>query len=215
LTKSFTVAGTVSGANAVGSRYVRPLGFVDSPTGDAAWGAGGKMATHLPVNHPLQPLYRILAALAGAYVLAFGIAGVVLSADRPVFDQSDAANVLGLRSNLGFAILSIVVGLVVFGGGVIGGNADHFVNLIGGAIFLGAGLLMMTLLQTNANFLNFQMSTCIVSFVIGLVLLTAGLYGRVGTRTEAVREEHFRTYRAPDPHDHEWAGSEAHAPTDA
>ncbi|HEX3286943.1 MAG TPA: hypothetical protein VHT50_20390, partial [Mycobacterium sp.] len=50
-----------------------------------------------------------------------------------------------------------------------------------------------------------------VSFVIGLVLLTAGLYGRVGTGAEQVREEQFRTHRAADPHGHDWA--EPQAPT--
>jgi hypothetical protein len=169
------------------------------------------MATHLPVNHRLRPLYRCLAGLAGAYVLAFGIAGAIQTAGHPLFDQNDTASVLGLRSNLGFAILSIVVGVIVFGGALTGGNADHFVNLAGGVVFLAAGMLMMTLLQTDANFLNFQMSTCIVSFLIGLVLLTAGLYGKVGTNAEQVREEQFRTHRAADPHGHDWA--EPQAPT--
>jgi hypothetical protein len=36
------------------------------------------------------------------------------------------------------------------------------------------------------------MTTCIVSFVIGMVLLTAGLYGKVGTAREAAAEDVFR-----------------------
>ena len=42
-------------------------------------------------------------------------------------------------------------------------------------------MAMMTLLQTDLNLLGFTMATCIVSFVIGLVLLTAGLYGKTGS----------------------------------
>ena len=44
------------------------------------------------------------------------------------------------------------------------------------------------------------MSTCIVSFVIGLVLLTAGLYGRVGSGAEVAELEEHRhgTHVHPD-----------------
>lgn len=162
------------------------------------------MPSHFPINHRLQPIYRFLAALAGAYVLAFGIAGVIRTAGKPFFDQVDNTEVLGLRSNIAFAILSIVAGVIVLGGALVGGNIDHFINLAAGLVFLVAGFLMMTLLQTNANFLNFKMATCIVSFVIGIVLFTAGLYGRVGADADHVREEHFRAHAIDDPHEHRW-----------
>jgi hypothetical protein len=163
------------------------------------------MATHLPVNHRLRPLYRFLAALAGAYVLVFGIVGVIKTAGEPFFDQNSATSVVGLRSNMAFAILSIVVGLIVLVGTVVGRNIDHVINLVAGIIFLVAGMLMMTVLQTNANFLNFQISTCVVSFVIGLVLFTAGLYGRTGSHADHIREEHFRAHVIDDPEEHRWA----------
>ena len=70
----------------------------------------------------------------------------------------------------------------MLGGAVIGGNVAHWINLIGAVVFLVAGMAMMILLQTDLNFLGFTMATCIVSFVIGLVLFTAGLYGKTGTR---------------------------------
>jgi Domain of unknown function (DUF4383) len=162
------------------------------------------MPSHIPINHRLQPIYRFLAALAGAYVLAFGIVGVIRTAGKPFFDQVNATEVLGLRTNLAFAILSIVAGVVVLGGALIGRNVDHFINIVAGIVFLVAGMLMMTLLQTNADFLNFQMATCIVSFVIGIVLFTSGLYGRTGTNAEHLREEHFRAHVTDDPHEHRW-----------
>ena len=40
--------------------------------------------------------------------------------------------------------------------------------------------------------LGFTMSTCIVSFIIGLVLFTAGLYGKIGTAEDIRQEEAFR-----------------------
>jgi hypothetical protein len=163
------------------------------------------MATHIPVNHRLQPFYRFLAGLAGVYVLVFGIVGVTRTSGNPLFDQSDIS-VFGLRSNLAFAILSVIVGVIVLGGAVIGGNGDHYLNLFGGIVFLVAGVLMMTVMETDANFLNFQMATCIVSFVIGIVLFTAGLYGRIGSIDEMVHEEHFRTHHThQDPEGHRFA----------
>ena len=87
----------------------------------------------------------------------------------------------GLRTNLAFSIISIIAGVIVLGGAIVGGNFDHFINLFGGIVFLVAGILMLTLLETDANFLDFSMATCIVSFVIGIVLFTAGLYGRTGS----------------------------------
>ena len=39
------------------------------------------MASHLPVYHPLRPLYRVLVALIGAGIVVFGIVlgGVAVS----------------------------------------------------------------------------------------------------------------------------------------
>jgi hypothetical protein len=51
---------------------------------------------------------------------------------------------------------------------------------------------MLAVLRTTANFLNFTVATCIVSFVIGTAMVTAGLYGRVGQADEAQAEEAFR-----------------------
>jgi hypothetical protein len=133
---------------------------------------------HLPINHHLRPLYRALAALCGLYVLAFGIGAVAHAAGFDFFAREGLPTVLGLRANRAFALLSIAAGLTVVAAAVVGGNIDRWINLGGGAVFLFAGMAMMTLLQTDLNLLGFTMTTCIVSFVIGLVLFAAGLYGR-------------------------------------
>ena len=160
--------------------------------------------SHIPVNHPLQPLYRTLAGAAGVFVLVFGIVGLSRTAGDPLFDRGDAT-VFGLHLNLAFAIISVAVGLVLVIGAAYGHNVDHYINLVGGGVFLGAGIFMMLLLQTDANFLNFRMSTCVVSFLIGIVLMTAGLYGRVGPSELREQEEHFRQYHTGDPSEHRWA----------
>jgi hypothetical protein len=146
---------------------------------------------HEPINHPLRPVYRAFAALTGLYVLLFGIIGFVQTSDGDAFAR-DATVVLGLRTNPSFSIISLVAGFVILAGVAVGRNVDKFINTWGGYAFLGVGMVALALLGTDANYLNFSMTTCIVSFVIGMVLLTAGLYGKVGTAREAAAEDAFR-----------------------
>jgi hypothetical protein len=146
---------------------------------------------HIPVNHHLRPLYRVLAAICGIYVLVFGVVGLVESSGSPAFDQGSMV-ALGLHTNLAFSVLSIVAGAVVLLCVVVGRNLDFYSNLTFGSVFLVVGMAMLVLMRTDANILNFSMATCIVSFVIGLVLFTAGLYGRVGSAAAAAAEEAYR-----------------------
>lgn len=154
---------------------------------------------HLPVNHPARPFLRFLAGLVGLYILVFGIAGLVETWGLSFFSREETW-VLGLQTNPAFSILSILAGAVVLGGALIGRNVDHFINLFGAVVFLVAGIVMMTLLRTEANLLNFDMINVIVSFVIGMVLLVAGLYGKVGPRELAEAEEWHRTSGAASCH---------------
>ena len=136
------------------------------------------MLTHLPVNHPLRNLYRALAALVGVAVLVFGIVGFARTRGTALFAREHLPWVLGLRTNLAFALLSIVSGAVLLVCAVVGRNLDHVVNFLGGIVFMAVGMLMMSLLRTDANFLGFSMTNCIVSFVLGTIVFAAGLYGR-------------------------------------
>jgi Domain of unknown function (DUF4383) len=136
---------------------------------------------HLPVNHPLRPVYRVLAGLVGAYSLVFGIVGVAQTQGTAVFAQTDLPMALGLRTNPAFAYLSILAGAVLVVTTVIGRNLGYFVNIAGGLLYMVVGLLMLALLRTDANYLGFTMTTVIVSFILGTVVFAAGLYGRTGT----------------------------------
>jgi hypothetical protein len=147
---------------------------------------------HTPVNHHLRPLYRTLAGLGGLYVLVFGIAGAVKTSGLGLFAQHGLPTVLGLRTNLAFAILSIFAGLVILLGTFLGRNLDYLINLVASVIFLVTGLAMLALLRTDANFLGFSMSNCIVSFILGLVTGLAGLYGKVGSRETESAEDAYR-----------------------
>lgn len=147
---------------------------------------------HTPVNHHLQPMYRFLTGLAGLYVLVFGIVGLVRTRGLDTFARDGLPWVLGMHSNRAFAILSVVMGAVLVIGALIGRNLDQRINLAASIVFLVAGLAMLVLLQTTLNLLGFSVTTCVVSFLLGLLLLTAALYGKTGTPTDVVREEAWR-----------------------
>jgi hypothetical protein len=86
----------------------------------------------------------------------------------------------------------MVAGAVVLLAAIIDNNLDHYTFLLGGLAFLGVGMAMLAFLQTSLNLLNFTVSTCVVSFVIGLVLFTAGLYTRGGPVQESEAEDRRR-----------------------
>lgn len=152
---------------------------------------------HLPVNHPARPFVRFVAGVIGLYILAFGIAGFFESRGQSFFAREDTW-ALGLQTNPAFSILSIIAGAVLLGSALVGRNADHFVNLGGGVVFLLAGMVMMTLLHTDANLLNFGMPNVIVSLLIGMLLLHAGLYTKLGPPEQAQAEENYRHSRVGD-----------------
>lgn len=153
--------------------------------------------SHFPKNHRLRPLYRLLAAAAGVYCVVFGIVGLVRSGGSGFF-STGSYWALGLKTNPAFSVLSIFVGVLVLGLVAIGRNLDRNVNMVLGPGFIVIGLVMMAVMGTNANILNFGMSTCIVSFLIGLVLMTSAFYGEVAPEHRATAEERFRR-GAPDP----------------
>lgn len=160
--------------------------------------------SHLPVNHHLQPLYRVLGALAGIYVLGFGIIGWLVAADYDLFAQDGLPAVLGLRANRAFALLSVLAGVILLLGAFAGRNVARWINLISGIAFMVAGTLLLGLLETDLNVLGFSVATYIVTLSIGLLLFAAGLYGRTGSRRRESQEEGFRHGRADDPESHAW-----------
>lgn len=136
----------------------------------------------------------MLAFLTGVYILVFGILGFIESRGLATFAQpgdTDLPRVLWLDANPAFSMLSIAVGAIVVLSVIIGRNADFWVNLLAGSLFLLASMAMMALLHTDLNYLGFTMSTCIASMILGLIMFTAGLYGRVGSaEREAAAEAH-------------------------
>ncbi|WP_433531393.1 DUF4383 domain-containing protein [Micromonospora sp. CA-263727] len=154
---------------------------------------------HFPVNHPARPIYRVLSGLIGLYILIFGVWGTALTVGGPLFGRNgDWA--LGLRTNLAFSLVSIAFGIVLIVGASRRGNLGHYMNLTAGAVFLITGTLMMSVLQTPANFLNFSMSTVVVSMIFGLILLGTGLYDKVGPPEHAEAERNRRYHPVAEIH---------------
>ncbi|AEN09756.1 MULTISPECIES: DUF4383 domain-containing protein [unclassified Streptomyces] len=135
-----------------------------------------RLDEQLPVDHRLSQVYRIGAGLMGLVLVAFGILGLL---DRIGFFDTGGDTVAGLNTNGALSVLSICIGLLLFGGMVIGGNLASTLNMVLGVAFLVSGFVNLALLDTGVNFLAFRMQNVIFSFAVGLLLMTFGMYGRV------------------------------------
>ncbi|MGG2463260.1 DUF4383 domain-containing protein [Streptomyces sp. RGM 3693] len=131
---------------------------------------------HLPVDHRLSQVYRIGAGVMGLVLLAFGILGLTHNIG---FFDTGGSTAAGLNTNGALSVLSIVVGALLFAGMVIGGNFASTLNIVLGGLFLLSGFVNLGLLQTDSNFLAFKIQNVLFSFVVGLLLLVFGMYGRV------------------------------------
>lgn len=131
---------------------------------------------HLPVDHRLSQVYRFGAGLTGVVLVAFGILGLI---DRVGFFDTQGDKIAGLSTNGALSVLSIVVGLLLFYGSLRGGNFASTLNTVLGVAFLLSGFVNLALLETDYNFLAFQIQNVLFSFAVGLMLMVFGMYGRV------------------------------------
>ncbi|ARX83194.1 MULTISPECIES: DUF4383 domain-containing protein [Streptomyces] len=131
---------------------------------------------HLPVDHRLSRIYRFGAGLMGLVLLAFGILGLI---DKIGFFDTRGDTVAGLNTNGALSVLSICVGLLLFAGMVIGGNFASTLNMVLGIAFILSGFVNLALLESSFNFLAFRIQNVLFSFVVGVLLMFFGMYGRV------------------------------------
>ncbi len=73
------------------------------------------------------------------------------------------------------------MGLLLFVGMVIGGNFASTLNMVFGVLFILNGFLNLALLDGRYNFLAFHIQNVLFSFVVGVLLMFFGMYGRVGS----------------------------------
>ncbi|MET8254794.1 DUF4383 domain-containing protein [Micromonospora sp. NPDC005197] len=139
---------------------------------------------HTPINHPARPIYRAIGGLTGLYLVVFGVLGIITSAGNEILAQDDT-RVLGQGANLGFSLLCVLLGLVVLVGTALGRNIDVAINQWMAYALMVISLAGLAFIRTDANFFNFSIFTVIVVMTAALVLLMAGMYGKVGTEDEA------------------------------
>ncbi|MFJ7154473.1 DUF4383 domain-containing protein [Streptomyces sp. NPDC101118] len=133
---------------------------------------------HLPADHKLSKVYRVGAGLTGLLLVVFGVLGLT---DNIGFFDTGGDQVLGLNTNGALSVLSICVGLLLFIGMVIGGNFASTLNIVLGVAFIASGFVNLALLDTGLNFLAFEIQNVLFSFVVGVMLMWFGMYGRVGS----------------------------------
>ena len=141
---------------------------------------------HYPLNHHLRQTYRLFAGVAGLYLGLVGAIGLALTWGDPFFHRGSDW-VLGLRVNPAASWLTLLIGLTVLIAVVLGGEVHHRVSLVLGWGICGFAMVVMALIQTDANVFNVSMVNVVVLSLLGLVIITAGLYGKVSDSSSSAR----------------------------
>ncbi|MFE2127850.1 DUF4383 domain-containing protein [Streptomyces amritsarensis] len=165
-----------------------------------------RLDEHLPTDHKLSQVYRVGAGLTGMLLVVFGILGLV---DRIGFFDTGGDTVLALNTNGALSVLSICIGGLLIVGMVVGGTFASTLNIVLGVLFIASGFVNLALLDTGLNFLAFKIQNVLFSFVVGVMLMWFGMYGRVGSALphdnpywrarhpeQAAREDRARLARA-------------------
>ncbi|MFH7595748.1 DUF4383 domain-containing protein [Streptomyces racemochromogenes] len=135
-----------------------------------------RLKDELPVDHPLNRVYRFGAGICGLLLLVFGCLGFAGSLSA---FSTDGQRIAGLSTNGLLSTVSVVFGLLLIVAAVIGGNLASTVNIVVGVLFVASGFVHLFLIGRRGNVLDFGMSNVIFSFLMGLLVMTFGMYGRV------------------------------------
>lgn len=126
----------------------------------------------------VHTVHRAGAAGLGGFLVAFGLAGLTLGAG---FLATSGPIVMGLSTNGLLSTLSLVVGVVgvvLVGAAVRGGQVASTVSVAVGTLFLASGIVNALVLDTSLNMLAFRMANVVFSLLVGAALLYVGAYGR-------------------------------------
>ncbi|BCJ42992.1 hypothetical protein GCM10010168_02670 [Actinoplanes ianthinogenes] len=139
---------------------------------------------HIPVNHPLRPMYRVAGFVAGAYLVVFGVLGLIATASDGLTGEP-ADRVLGQSINLLGSIVALIAGGLVLLGTAVGRNVDVQVDKLVGWGLLVVGSYSLATIRTDANFFGYSVSTVVVTYLVGLLLITISLYSKVAAPEKA------------------------------
>ncbi|MFF2197609.1 DUF4383 domain-containing protein [Streptomyces sp. NPDC058157] len=135
-----------------------------------------RLRDELPVDHRLGQVYRVGAALCGLLLLLFGCLGF---ADSLSSFGTNGQRIAGLSTNGLLSTVSVAFGLLLVIAAAVGGNLASTVNITVGVLFLASGFVHLFLIGHEANVLDFGLSNVVFSFLMGLLIMTFGMYGRV------------------------------------
>ncbi|MEV7444603.1 DUF4383 domain-containing protein [Streptomyces sp. NPDC091204] len=135
-----------------------------------------RLRDELPVDHRLNQVYRAGSALCGLLLLVFGCLGF---ADGLSSFGTDGQRIAGLSTNGLLSGVSVVFGLLLVVASAVGGNLASTVNITVGVLFVVSGFVHLFLIGHEGNILDFGMSNVVFSFLMGLLVMTFGMYGRV------------------------------------
>jgi hypothetical protein len=139
---------------------------------------------HNPVNHPLRPMYRALGFLAGAYLVVFGIVGLIQTSGES-FTGNTGVRVLGQQSNLLWSIVALILGAIVLLVTAVGRNLDTGADKFIGWALLLLGSYELATIRTDASFFGFSIATVVVTYLIGIILITVSFYSKVAPAAQA------------------------------
>jgi hypothetical protein len=126
-------------------------------------------------SHPIFWVHRVGAVVVALVLWAFAILGFL---SHTGFVTTQGARALGMTGNGLLSTISIVVGVVLVVAAVLGGHIASTTCAVVGGLFVLSGLLNLIVLGKPQNVLAFTMPNIIFSLVVGLLLLSIGLYGR-------------------------------------
>ena len=141
----------------------------------------------------LDLVYRIGAGFTGLVLVGFGSAGLMIR--LPLFDTQGEV-IAGLSTNGALSFLSIAIGSLLVGAAILGGKFASTVCVTVGAAFVASGIVNLYLMSTDFNILAFSMSNVVFSFVVGLVVMTFGMYGRFSSHLP--EDNPFQRHRHPE-----------------
>ena len=126
-------------------------------------------------NHPLFRVHRIGAVVVALVLWVFAALGF---ASGTGFVTTRGAHVLGLSANGLLSTVSVVVGVVLVVAAVLGGPIASTACAVIGGLFVLSGLLNLIVINGPHNYLAMTMPNVVFSLIVGLALLTIGLFGR-------------------------------------
>ncbi|MFB7781122.1 DUF4383 domain-containing protein [Streptomyces vinaceus] len=135
-----------------------------------------RLKDEMPVDHRLSQVYRVGAAVCGLLLLLFGCLGF---ADGLSSFGTDGQRIAGLSTNNLLSGVSVAFGLLLVVAAAVGGNLASTVNISVGVLFVLSGFVHLFLIGHEGNILDFGMSNVVFSFLMGLLVMTFGMYGRV------------------------------------